>query len=137
MSSNIDILIDIFVVIFASIGFLTSSGILFLIIYHQHRSRVNTPIFLICNTYVSIIFVSLILLDMYAHNLVGDLYENISFDDWWCHLRAYFLHVAVIGYLAKYSVLLVLLLKNLEYLSTLLSTKYIYLYCNSVLKYCT
>jgi hypothetical protein len=36
---------------------------------------------------------SLTVIDMYAHNLYGDLYENVSFDNWWCYVRFYFLLV--------------------------------------------
>jgi hypothetical protein len=32
------------------------------------------------------------IMDMYAHNLYGDLHANVSFDDGWCHARAYLLH---------------------------------------------
>jgi hypothetical protein len=95
MSINTSIIIDIFVLIAALIGLLTSSGILFLIIYHQHRPPINIPSFLICNTYISMIFICLILLDMHIHNLTGDLYENLSYNDWWCYVRAYLLHVGL------------------------------------------
>ena len=92
MNTIASIAIDIFVLIFASIALLTSVGTLFLIFYHRQQSPMNTPTILICNTYVSIIFTCVILLDMYGHNLCGDLYSNISFDNWWCYGRTYLLH---------------------------------------------
>lgn len=95
MNNNTSIIINSFVLILAAIGFLTSVGILFLVFYHRHQSPINTPILLICNTCVSIIFMSIIFMDMYAHYLYGDLNNNISFDYWWCYLRAYFLHVSI------------------------------------------
>ncbi|CAF4168558.1 unnamed protein product, partial [Adineta steineri] len=32
---------------------------------------------------------------MYAHNLYGDLYDNVSFDNQWCYIRAYLLYVGL------------------------------------------
>jgi len=32
---------------------------------------------------------------MYAYKFYGDLYSNISFDNWWCYGRAYLLHVGL------------------------------------------
>jgi hypothetical protein len=90
ITSNIS---NIFVLILVSIGFLTSIGILSLIFYHRHYTPITTTIFLICNTFISVIFISIILIDMCACFLYGDLNDNVSFDDLWCYLRAYFLHV--------------------------------------------
>ncbi len=89
MNNTRNVIIDSFILIFASIRFLTSAEILFLIVYQRHRSRIRTLIFLICNTYLSVIFICMILLDMYAHNLYGDLYSNVSFNSEWCYGRTY------------------------------------------------
>ena len=93
MNNTASVIIDICVLVFASIGFFTTVGILCLIVYHRQRSRINTSTVLMCNTYVCIIWILLILFDMYGHNLYGDLHSNTSFDSWWCYGRAYLLHV--------------------------------------------
>ncbi len=93
MNTSTSIAFDILVLIFSSIGFLTSAGILFLIIYHRRQNPINANMLLIANTYISIIFICLLLLDMYIYNLYGDLHSNISFDNRWCYARAYLLYV--------------------------------------------
>jgi len=93
MNTITRIAIDILVLIFSSIGFLTSAGILFLIIYHRRQNPIDANMLLISNNYLSIIFICLLLLDMYSYNLYGDSHSNISFDDRWCYARAYLLYV--------------------------------------------
>jgi hypothetical protein len=66
-----------------------------LILSNRRRISLTAPILLICNTHASVMYICLVLLDMYAHNLYGDVYGNISFDNSWCYLRAYFLHVGL------------------------------------------
>ena len=95
MSSTASILVNLLMILLASIVFLTSLLLLCLIIYHRQRFPINTPMFLICNTSVSIIFVSICLIDMYARYVYAELNINVIFDDWWCYLRAYFIHVSV------------------------------------------
>lgn len=95
MSDTLSTAINIFVFIFAFIGFLTSIATLFLILYHRHQYPINTTMFLICNTYVSIIFVCIILLDMHVHYLYAELNFNVSLDEPWCYIRAYYLHVGL------------------------------------------
>jgi hypothetical protein len=104
MSNTGNIIFDIFILIFLSIGILTSVGILYLIYYNRHQKPIDTPILLLCNTYFAVIITCLPLLDMYAHNLYGNSNENISFDTWWCYGRAYLLHVGI--HLIYYSYLL-------------------------------
>jgi hypothetical protein len=104
MSNTANIILDIFILIFVSIGILTSVGILYLIYYNRHEKPIDTPILLLCNTYLAVIITCLPLLDMYAHNLYGNSNENISFDTWWCYGRAYLLHVGI--HLIYYSYLL-------------------------------
>ena len=95
MNNTTSLIIDSCVIIFASIGFFTTLGILCLIVHHRQRYPINTPVVLMCNTYVSIMWICLILFDMYGHNLYGDLHPNTSFDDGWCQGRAYLLHVGI------------------------------------------
>ena len=92
MNTSASIAIDLCVLICAPIGFLTSIAMLALIFYSRQRYPVTVPILLVCNTYLCIIFISIIIVDMYAHNLFGDLHANVSFDDEWCQVRAYLLH---------------------------------------------
>ena len=61
--------------------------------FYRRRVPINACILLSCNTYPAIMIGSLTIIDMYAHNLYGDLYENVSFDNWWCYVRFYFLLV--------------------------------------------
>lgn len=93
MSNMLMVLIDICILTFSSIGLLTSMIILSAISYYRRRARINACILLSCNTYPAIMIGSLSIIDMYAHNLYGDLYENVSFDNWWCYVRFYFLLV--------------------------------------------
>ena len=87
------VLIDICILMFSSIGLLTSITILSAISYHRRRVRITACILLSCNIYPAIIIGSLTIIDTYAHNLYGDLYENVSYDNWWCYVRFYFLLV--------------------------------------------
>jgi len=101
--SNIGIIIlDIFILIFVSIGILTSVGILYLIYYNRHQKPIDTPILLLCNTYFSVIITCLPLLDMYAYNLYSNSNENISFDTWWCYGRAYLVCVGIHSIYSSY-----------------------------------
>jgi hypothetical protein len=98
------IVIDILIIIFSSIGILTSVGILFLIFYYRRQHSRNTSILLLCNTYLAIIFTCFNFILMLGYSLYGDLNENISFDTWWCYALAYLVHVGLC--LIHYSFLL-------------------------------
>ena len=102
MNTTISIVINVFVLISAAIGILTSVGVLFLVFYHRRQHPVNPPVFLVCNTCISILFLSIILFDMYAHHTYGDLHDNMSFDHSWCYLRAYFVHVSFFLFYQSY-----------------------------------
>ncbi len=95
MSNIATIILDIFILIFVSIGILTSLGILYLIYYNRHQKPIDTPILLLCNTYFVVIITCILVLDMFAHNLYSISNENISFDTWWCYGRAYLLLVGI------------------------------------------
>jgi hypothetical protein len=125
MTNTAYISIDIFILIFSSIGILTSVGILILIFYHRELHAFRPKEFssqtfgsgrkiteisdrteshirysaraeiLVSHTYLSVIFICIILFDMYAHNLYGDLHSNVSFNSEWCYGRAYILHVGL------------------------------------------
>lgn len=95
MNNIANIIIDILILIFVSIGIITSSTILFLIIYYRHQSPFNISILLVCNNSLSVILCCIFLLDMYACSLYGDIHMNISFNNWWCCARAYFLGVTL------------------------------------------
>ena len=94
--------IDICILTFSLLGLFTSIIILSLVCYKHRRSSINTVILLSCNTYPAIMIGSLTIIDMYAHNLYGDLYVNVSFDNWWCYLRFYFLLVALCSIYQSY-----------------------------------
>lgn len=95
MSNITSILINILVIVLNVIACLISVLLLCLIFFHRQRFPINTPMLLICNTFISIIFVSTFLFDMYAHYLHAELNEDSMFNNSWCYLRAYFLHVSV------------------------------------------
>jgi len=95
MNNTAYIPVDILILTWGFIGFLTSAGILFSIIYHRQQFPINAPTLLICNSFCSIILPCIILLNMYAYKLYGSLHSNISFDNWWCYGRAYLLHVGL------------------------------------------
>jgi hypothetical protein len=95
MNNTTNLIIDIFILILVSIGILTSVALLSLIFYHRYQRPINIPTFLICNTYLAIIFTCLGLINMYAYNLYGDLYHDGSFDNWWCYGCAYLTHVGL------------------------------------------
>ena len=95
MTSIIKISLDICILVFSSIGCLSSSILLLLVYTYRRRISVNSiSILLSCNTYPAILIGSIMMIDMYGHNLYGDLYSNVSFDNWWCYVRFYFLLVA-------------------------------------------
>jgi hypothetical protein len=94
MNDSILILLDISILILSSIGLLTSITILCLVSIYRRRAPISSSIFLSCNTYPAIVMGSLAIIDMYAHNLYGDIYKNVSFDNWWCYVRFYLLLVA-------------------------------------------
>ena len=96
------ILLDIFNIVLPSIAIQTSMGILFLIIYHRRQYPINTSVLLIGNTYLFLMFTSLCLVDICAHNLYGDLYGNVSFANWWCYTRVYLLHVELCSIYLSY-----------------------------------
>lgn len=96
------IVLDIFNIIFPSIGILSSISILFLIIYHRHRCPITIPVILISNTYLFIILMLFCLVDMSSHSLYGDLLENISLENQWCYIRAYVLHVELCSIYLSY-----------------------------------
>ncbi len=103
MSNIPNIILDVFVLIFASTGLLTSLVILLLIFYHRHQCPINTPTLLICNNYVAGMISCLLLLNTYGYNLYGVLYENIlSFNNWWCYARSYLVAVALAGLYHSY-----------------------------------
>ena len=94
MKNFIMVGMDICILLFSSIGCVTSSMLLLLVYRYRRRIPVNsTSILLACNTYAAILIGSTMMIDMYAHNLYGDLYSNVSFNNWWCYLRFYFLLV--------------------------------------------
>lgn len=102
MSDTAKILINIINIIFLSTGILISLGILILIFYHRHQYPINTSIVLIGNSYLFLIFSSIILLDICVHNLYGDLYGHISFNNLWCYIRGYLLHVILCSIYLSY-----------------------------------
>ena len=95
MLNTASIIINILVIALGFIAFLTSIALLCLIFYHRRQFPINTSVFLMCNTFVPIVFVSLISIDMYVHHLCADINGNVTFDGWWCYVRAYFLHVSI------------------------------------------
>ncbi len=95
MNIIINILIDILILIFSFTGIVTSFIILILIFYHRHQFPINTSTLLLCNSYLSIIISCSALFDMFIHNLYSVIYQNISFNNWWCYIRAYLLHVGL------------------------------------------
>ncbi len=95
MNKLSDIVIVICILIVAFLGFLTSFGILSLIISHRQQYPINTSMLLLCNTYITILFTCLNVAIMHVYSLCGEFYENTNFDSWWCHVHAYILHVGV------------------------------------------
>jgi hypothetical protein len=67
MSSTANIIIDIFILIFTSIGILISFGIFFLLFHYRQQHRINTSTLLICNNYLPVIICCLLVFDMYIH----------------------------------------------------------------------
>ena len=62
----------------------------------------NNVVLLSFNTYPGMIIGCLTIIDMYAHNLYGDIYVNVSFDNWWCYVRFYFLLVSLCSIYQSY-----------------------------------
>lgn len=102
MSKFLTVSMDIFILIFSLLGLLSSIVILSLVCYSHRRVAMSVVILLSCNTYPGMIIGSLAIIDMYAHNLYGDIYVNVSFDNWWCYIRFYFLLVALCSIYQSY-----------------------------------
>lgn len=95
MNTTMNFIFDIITLVFISMGIVSSMIILYLIFYHRHRTPINPPILLLCNTYLAFLAACLPLLDMYVHNMYGNTMINISLNTWWCYARAYLLHVGL------------------------------------------
>ena len=85
----IKIIIDSINIIILSLAILICIAVLILILLRIRPLISNVPILLTCNTYISLILVNVMMLFIYAYNLYGDLYIDISVNDSWCYLRAY------------------------------------------------
>lgn len=95
MHDTASILMDVLVIVLGFIAFLTSVVLLCLVFFHRRRFPINTSVFLICNTFMPIVFVSLLSIDMNIHHLHADTHVNVTFDGWWCYARAYLIHVSI------------------------------------------
>ena len=95
MTNDVQIALDICILVCSSAGSLISAFVLILIIYHRQQHPINNSVLLLCNTYFAIMFTCLNFVIMYAYSLHGDLYKNVDFNDWWCYLHSYIVHVGL------------------------------------------
>ena len=95
MNKTTNLIFDISTVICTSMGIVSSMTILYLVYRHRRRTPINPSILLLCNTYFAFLTACLPLLDMYAHNLYGNISNSTSLETWWCYARAYLLHVGL------------------------------------------
>ena len=72
--------------------FLMSSFVVGLIIKFNRPTISDVSLLLICNTYLSMIVMSVTLFDFSGHNLYGYFSPTVSFAGQWCEVRAYVLH---------------------------------------------
>ena len=95
MKRSVQFALDISILFCSSAGFLISILVLVVIIRHRQQHPITSAILLLCNTHVSIMFTCINFVIMYAYSLHGDLYKNVDFDDWWCYLHSYIVHVGL------------------------------------------
>ena len=84
--------LSIAILTFTFIGFLISFGVLLLIFIHRRQHPINATTLLLCNTYLAMALSCISLLDMYAHKFYR---SKATFNNGWCHVRAYLLHVGL------------------------------------------
>lgn len=91
--TSISLVVDYFNVIVFSISLIICLFVLLLSFIRINSIRSKVTILLICNNYISTAFVIAMMLIMDTYNLYGSLHPTVLFDDYWCHLRTYFIFI--------------------------------------------
>lgn len=98
-----NIVLDILILISALISMLASIfAILIMIFSKSTNSTDRTARLLSINMYFSLFIGCGIMFDIYCYTLYGHLYPNVSFDGFWCHLKAYFFYVSGCAFFYSY-----------------------------------
>lgn len=104
MQMNANIIIDILILIFISIGIFTTLLMFFLICRYRRQSPFTSTTLLICNNYITVLICCVFTGDMYVCNLYGHIHVSVSFDNGWCYIRAYLTGVGLASIFYSYSV---------------------------------
>ena len=96
---SLNIIFDFVNILLCSLSLVMCIAILLLIVVRIHSVMSKVTVLLVCNTYVAIFFVNVMILTVNIYNLYGDSYPSSVFDDFWCPLRTYLVFV---GFCAFY-----------------------------------
>jgi hypothetical protein len=100
---TVNIILDLLIIISASIAILTSILMISIMLFHQIPTKHDRTAHLLCiNMYISLFIGCSMMLDIYCYTLYGHLHPNISFDGPWCYVKAYLFYVSGCSFFYSY-----------------------------------
>lgn len=64
-----------------------------IVIQRSHLHEHSTDFVLYANTYLSLLVIAVVLIDLCAYSIYGQLFADHSFDGWWCRAKACLLYM--------------------------------------------
>ncbi|CAF1049447.1 unnamed protein product [Adineta ricciae] len=100
---KVNVVLDILIIVFASLTILVSVLMTFIILFRQSPTRSDRIAHLLCmNMYISLFIGCAFGLEMYCYTLYGHLHPGVSFDGDWCHYKAYLFYVSGCSFFYSY-----------------------------------
>jgi hypothetical protein len=101
---NMRIIFDIANMSILLVGIVASRVILIRSYMHHPSLTSNLPVFLTCNTYVILLLNCLVMFELYASTLYGDLHPLVDLENPWCFARYYLQCICLSALLYSYNV---------------------------------
>ena len=98
MIISVELILNGIILTLSSMSFLLCIFTLVIVFIHNDSLLLNIPILLICNTYLTILFGSVMMLIIYGYSINSDLHPTVLNNDYSCQLRGYFLHVFICAF---------------------------------------
>ena len=98
MSFNVELFLNGIILCLSLISWIICTFILIKIFLRIHSILDNVPILLTSNTYFTILLGTSMMIIIYSLSIHNDLNSSLSYDDYTCQLRGYFIHVFICAF---------------------------------------